>query len=324
MIRIAIIGMGLIGTALGISLRSADSKKDPMGELEVIGYDANTDHLKEARARLAIDKMAPSMADAVKGAHLVVLAVPALALREVLATIAPSLEPGAVVTDVTSTKGQVAAWAQELLAPSNPFVGGHPMAGREQSGPKAAVHDLFKSAVYCLCPSVNSPPEAIALCEAMVERVGAKAYFIDPVEHDAYVAGISHMPFVMASLLVHVTSQASSWREMAALAAGGYRDTTRLASGDVTMHRDIIMTNAEAINRWIDVCIDELQGLKSEIASGNQVAVQEYLQRTKQARDEWLKHKPGMRPGEAEYEDMGMGMVERPSLFGRRSGGRSS
>jgi prephenate dehydrogenase len=324
MIRIAIIGMGLIGTALGISLRSADSKKDPMGEIEVIGYDANTDHLKEARARLAIDKMAPSMLEAVKGVHLVVLAVPALALREVLATIAPGLEPGAVVTDVTSTKGQVAAWARELLATGNPFVGGHPMAGREQSGPKAAVHDLFKGAVYCLCPDVHSPPEAIALCEAMVERVGAKAYFIDPVEHDAYVAGISHMPFVMASLLVHVTTQASSWREMSALAAGGYRDTTRLASGDVTMHRDIIMTNAEAINRWIDVCVDELQGLKRAIADGDQAAIQDYLHRTKQARDEWLKQKPGMRPGEAEYEDMGMGMVERPSLFGRRTGGRSS
>ena len=324
MIRIAIIGMGLIGTALGISLRSADSKKDPMGEIEVIGYDANTDHLKEARARLAIDKMAPSLAEAVKGVHLVVLAVPALALRDVLATLAPCLEPGAVVTDVTSTKGQVTAWAQELLSANNPFVGGHPMAGREQSGPKAAVHDLFKGAVYCLCPNVNSPPESIALCVAMVERVGAKTYFSDPNEHDAYVAGISHMPFLLASLLVHVTSQASSWREMSALAAGGYRDTTRLASGDVTMHRDIIMTNAEAINRWIDVCIDELQGLKSEIAGGNQAAVQEYLQRTKQARDEWLKQKPGMRPGEAEYEDMGMGMVERPSLFGRRSGGRSS
>jgi prephenate dehydrogenase len=319
MIRIAIVGMGLIGTALGIALRTVDSKTSPLGAIEVLGFDANQDHLKEARARLAIDKMATSLADALNGAHLVILAVPALAMQDVLKAIAPLLAPGAVVTDVTSTKADVTRWAEEILPAANPFVGGHPMAGREQSGPKAAVHDLFKNAVYCLCPRLSTPPEAIALCEAMVEAVGAKAYFIDPVEHDAYVAGISHLPFVMATMLVHVTTQANSWREMSALAAGGYRDTTRLASGDVTMHRDIMMTNRDSLVRWIDVMVSELSDLKKVVQDGNQDAITNYLTTAKQARDEWLTQKPGMRPGEAEYEDLGVGTVERPSLFGRRS-----
>jgi prephenate dehydrogenase len=320
-IRIAIIGLGLIGTSLGISLRSADSKKDPMGNIEVVGFDRSNDHAKEARVRLAIDKIATTLVEALKGTHLIVLAVPARALPSVMQEISPLLEPGAVVTDVTSTKTDVMQWAAQYL-PNNTFIGGHPMAGREQSGPKAAVHDLFKDAIYCLCMAANTPPEAVALCEAVVERIGAKSYFIDPVEHDAYVAGISHLPFVMASSIVNATTGTSSWREMAALAATGYRDTTRLASGDVTMHRDISLTNAVALSRWIDASIDQLQHLKTALAAGDEAAVTDFFARAQLARNEWLKQKPGMRPGEAEYEDLGVGMVERPSFFGRRPGKR--
>ena len=320
-IRIAIVGLGLIGTSLGIALRSADSKKDPMGDIEVIGYDRSTDNAKEARVRLAIDKVVPTLAEALKGTHLVVLAVPARAIPQVMQEIAPHLEQGAVVTDVTSTKTQVMQWATQYL-PNNTFVGGHPMAGREQSGPKAAVHDLFKEAIYCLCLGAHTPPEAVALCEAAVDRIGAKSYFIDPIEHDAYVAGISHLPFVMASTIVNATTSAASWREMAALAATGYRDTTRLASGDATMHRDIALTNHEALGRWIDASIEQLTSLKTALAAGDEAAVTAFFAGASTARAEWLKQKPGMRPGEAEYEDLGVGMVEKPSFFGRRPGKR--
>lgn len=321
MIRIAIIGLGLIGTSLGISLRSADSKKDAMGEIEVVGFDVSSDNAKEARVRLAIDKIMPSLAEALKGTHLVVLAVPARTIPTVMQQIAPLLEPGAVVTDVTSTKTQVMQWAAQYL-PAHAFVGGHPMAGREQSGPKAAVHDLFKESIYCLCLADNTPPEAIALCEAVVDRIGAKSYFIDPVEHDAYVAGISHLPFVMAATVVNATSSVSSWREMAALAATGYRDTTRLASGEVTMHRDIAMTNQAALTRWIDDSIDQLTTLKKALAAGDEAAVTAFFASANTARNEWITQKRGMRPGEAEYEDLGVGMVEKPSFFGRRPGKR--
>ena len=128
MIRIAIIGMGLIGSSLGMALRAADSKKDPMGELEVVGYDADVANAKEARGRLAIDKVANTVAEAVAGAHLVVLAVPAQAMRTALQSIAPHLSAGTVVTDVTSTKAMVSEWARELLPAANSFIGGHPMA----------------------------------------------------------------------------------------------------------------------------------------------------------------------------------------------------
>ncbi len=321
MIRIAIVGLGLIGTSLGIALRAADSKKDPMGEIEVVGYDLSSDNAKEARVRLAIDKIMPTLAEALKGTHLVVLAVPARAIPAVMQQVAPLLEPGAVVTDVTSTKTHVMQWAAQYL-PNNTFIGGHPMAGREQSGPKAAVHDLFKDSIYCLCLGDHTPPESIALCEAVIDRIGAKSYFIDPIEHDAYVAGISHLPFVMASTIVNATTSAPAWREMAALAATGYRDTTRLASGDITMHRDIALTNQAALTRWIDASIEQLTALKVALAAGDEATVTAFFTGAHTNRNEWLTQKRGMRPGEAEYEDLGVGMVERPSFFGRRPGKR--
>ncbi len=322
MIRIAIIGMGLIGSSLGLALRVADSKTDPMGEVDVIGYDVDIANTKEARGRLSIDKVATTIAEAVNGAHLVVLAVPAQAMQSALRSIAPHLGAGTVVTDVTSTKAVVGEWAREILPTANPFIGGHPMAGREMSGPKAAASDLFKGAVYCLCPTNTSPGAAINLCEAVVERIGAKVYFIDPVEHDAYVAGISHMPFVLAATIVKTTVGTAAGREMGALAATGFRDMTRLASGNVTMHGDIVLTNRDALTRWIDDMTAELNTLKENIIAGDEAAIMQFFAESKKLREEWLVQKPGMRPGEAEYEDMGVDLVQRPSLFGRRSGDR--
>jgi hypothetical protein len=133
--------------------------------------------------------------------------------------------------------------------------------------------------------------------------VGAKTYFIEPVEHDAYVAGISHMPFVLAAGLVNMTASASSWREMSALAATGFRDTTRLASGDVVMHRDIVMTNRIALDRWLTDTIAQLQTFQDAVVRGDEAAISAYFSDAKTARAEWLEQKPGMRPGEADYED---------------------
>jgi prephenate dehydrogenase len=238
MIRITIIGMGLIGTSLGMALRSADESSAPLGKTTITGYDADPRHTSEARGRLAIDREARNLGEALRDANLVVVAVPVQAVRDVFRSIAPLLGPGTVVTDMASTKAEVLAWARELLPGTTDFVGGHPMAGREKSGPAAATADLFQNAIYCLTPTPTVRPQALELVEGMVLQAGAKVYFIDPHEHDAYVAGVSHLPFMLATALVESLSRSPSWREMMPLAANGFRDMTRLAAGDVVMHRD--------------------------------------------------------------------------------------
>jgi prephenate dehydrogenase len=322
MIRITIIGMGLIGTSLGMALRSADESSAPLGKTTITGYDADPRHTSEARGRLAIDREARNLGEALRDANLVVVAVPVQAVRDVFRSIAPLLGPGTVVTDMASTKAEVLAWARELLPGTTDFVGGHPMAGREKSGPAAATADLFQNAIYCLTPTPTVRPQALELVEAMVLQAGAKVYFIDPHEHDAYVAGVSHLPFMLATALVESLSRSPSWREMMPLAANGFRDMTRLAAGDVVMHRDIALTNRASLGRWLEETARVLIEIRDQLDANDAAQIETLFERARIAREEWLASKPGMRPGEEEFEAPIGGPVEGPSLFGRFGRGR--
>ncbi|MEN9937804.1 MAG: hypothetical protein RLZZ387_4383 [Chloroflexota bacterium] len=317
MIRITIIGMGLIGTSLGMALRSADEATAPLGPITVTGYDSDARNTSEARGRLAIDREARNLGEALRDANLVVLAVPVQAVREVFRSIAPLLTPGVVVTDMASTKAEVLGWARELLPATIDFVGGHPMAGREKSGPGAASPDLFRDAIYCLAPTVTVRPQALELVEAMVRQVGAKIYFIDATEHDAYVAGVSHLPFMLSAALVESVSRSPAWKEMQPLAASGFRDMTRLAAGDVVMHRDIALTNREALIRWLDEAARILLEVREQLAEGDEGAIEAFFKRAHETREEWLASRPGVRPGEDDYTNPIGGSVEGPNLFGR-------
>ncbi|GAB4160757.1 MAG: prephenate dehydrogenase/arogenate dehydrogenase family protein [Roseiflexaceae bacterium] len=317
MIRVAILGMGLIGTSIGMALRSADEREAPLGKIAVTGFDQDRRRTADARGRLAIDREASSIAEAVRDAALIVIAVPVQAMLEVLRAVANLAPSGAIITDVASTKAQVLAWAREILPTTLDFVGGHPMAGREKSGPGAADPDLFREAVYCLCPSPQARPESVAVVEAMVKQIGAKLYYIDPVEHDSYVAGVSHLPFLLSAQLVQALSKSPGWREMAPLAASGFRDMTRLASGDTLMHRDICMTNREALIRWTDAMIEQLLETRDQLAQGQGDAVLDLFEQARATREAWLESKPHMRPGEADFENPGNVQVERPNLLGR-------
>jgi prephenate dehydrogenase len=314
MTRIVIIGMGLIGTSLGLALR--DPGDALPGPLTRIGYDADPRAARAAQSRQAIDHAARSLDEALRDAQIVVLAVPALAFREILAQVAPLLPPGAVVTDVTSTKTNVCAWASELLPPGAAFVGGHPMAGREQSGPAAADPELFRGAIYCLTPDPDTPRHAIETVEALVAAVGARPYFLDPAEHDAYVAGISHLPFVLSAALVGVTSRSPAWNEMGALAATGFRDISRLASGDPAMHRDICLTNRDALLRWLDDTSALLDEYRTALEQEDAAHLHDLFERARAVREAWLASKPGLRPGE---ERLSMPEPEPPlsRLLGR-------
>jgi prephenate dehydrogenase len=317
MIRISIVGMGLIGTSIGMALRSAPDRDSPLGPITITGYDQDRRRTADARGRLAIDRESVTLADAVREAQLIVVAVPVQQVREILLSLATLAAPGAVITDVSSTKADVLAWAREILPQTIDMIGGHPMAGREKSGPAAADAGLFNEAIYCLCPSTTAREQSIALVEAMVKQIGAKIYFIDPVEHDAYVAGVSHLPFLLSAALVEVTSKSAGWREMAPLAAGGFRDMTRLASGDAAMHRDICMTNRDALVSWINQTVTELLTLREQLEQGRGDDVLALFEHARDVREEWLETKPHMRPGEADFENLGSTRVERPSLFGR-------
>lgn len=312
MTRIAIIGLGLIGASLGMALRSADPKESPLGPIEVLGWDRDPKTVKAARSRLAIDREARSLSEAVRDANLVVLATPVQAIQDLLGQLGALLPAGAVVTDVASTKAAVMTWSAQLPT-GIAFVGGHPMAGKEQAGTAAADPELLLNAIYCLTVHRDAPQAAVALVDAMVRTAGARPYYIDPVEHDAYVAGISHLPMLLSVGLTTITSQSPAWQEMAPLAATGFRDVSRLASGDPTMHRDILLTNRDGMTRWIDAMIRFLVETREQITASDAAAIETLLQEAKAHRDEWLANRPTLRPGEADF--LQQPTVERPNLL---------
>lgn len=253
MAQITIIGTGLIGTSLGLALRQSSLR-----DLTVVGTDAAHQARSGAQRRQAFDRIANRLGNAIDDADIIVLATPVMAMRELMEGIAPYLPEGCVVTDVGSTKGQVLEWADALLPATVDFVGGHPMAGKETPGPEHAAADLFSGKPYCIIPSPKASQRAVGEITTLAEAVNAQPYYIGAYEHDSFVAAVSHLPFVLSTALVGCTSKSANWSDIGQLASSGYRDLTRLASGDVIMHRDICISNAQPIVAWIDAMIREL------------------------------------------------------------------
>lgn len=289
--RVAIIGLGLIGGSIGLGLRrwSEEQSKGGARVLEVVGFDLDLDQQHYAKKINAVDRAEWELARAVHDADIVVVCTPVRAMRETFSDIAPHLKAGAVVTDTGSTKRMVLTWAEEFLPDTVSFVGGHPMAGKSQSI-EGAEADLFKGATWCVTPSVKAEETAVRNVLGMITALGAEAYFLDPDEHDAYVAGISHLPFVLSASLMNTLGKDPSWRDMKTLTAGGFRDMTRLASGSPEMHRDIALTNREALTRWIDGTIETLQWFCQTLAEPEERAAEELTEFFNKARDtraEW-------------------------------------
>jgi prephenate dehydrogenase len=271
--RVLIVGLGLIGGSIGLALRrwSEERKVDGRKPLEVIGFDPNLDHQRAAEKLGAVDKGAWDLSKAARDANVVVLATPVNSMRVVMQDLAPHLQPGTIVADTGSTKAQVLKWASEILPREVHFVGTHPMAGKTQSI-EGADADLFVGATWCVSPSVTASEEAVRTVLGLVAAAGAEPFFIDPDEHDAFVAGISHLPFVLSATLMNAVSRDGSWRDMKTLTAGGFRDTTRLAAGSPTMHRDILLSNREAVTRWIDAVVATLGEIRQTLASDDEHA----------------------------------------------------
>lgn len=278
--RVAIIGLGLIGGSLGLALHKAKVAQ------QVVGHDLGKGVSGRARKIGAIDGAYNMLADAVRGADLVIFATPVGAMRALLQESGPHLAPGAVVTDVASTKAQVISWAEEFLPPTVSFVGGHPMAGKEVSGVEAADADLFKDHIYCLTPTPRTRPAAIEKVSAMVKQIGARVRFLEPVEHDGQVAGVSHLPFLASIALVNTVAAGGAWADASLLAASGFRDVSRLAAGNPEMYRDICLTNSVAIARWLDEYIASLQALRTCIADHDK-SMDETFAEAQQVRQQW-------------------------------------
>lgn len=274
--RIAIIGTGLIGGSVGLAAAAAGH--------EVVGVDADPAARERARERGAIDRYADDVGAAARETDLVVVAVPVGAVADL---VVAALDAGApAVTDVGSVKGSVVdAVVARRPDAADRYVGGHPMAGSEQDGIEAARGDLFIGATWVLTPTVATDDRAYGCVRALVRDLGAEAVAVSPPEHDALVALVSHVPQLAASTLMDVAAaQDERHRALLRLAAGGFRDMTRIAASHPEIWLDILESNREAVLAGLDAYVAALGAARSWIADGDAEALAGLLARARAAR----------------------------------------
>jgi len=270
--RVAIIGVGLIGGSLGMALLARGLAK------EVVGAGSRAENLHLAVELGAIHRFAGSASEGVAGADLVIIATPVSATIPVLRDIVPYLSPGSVVTDVGSTKAAIVRAAEKLMPPGISFVGGHPMAGTEQTGVREADPYLFENAFYIITPSMETPPEAINILRKLAAGVGAKVVEMEPEQHDLAVAAVSHLPQLIAASLVNTVARMPGNEGILPLAASGFRDTTRIAASNPVMWRDIFRTNREQLLAMIRRFRSEIDLFENIIVQGDGEAIQRNLE----------------------------------------------
>lgn len=289
--KTTIIGLGLIGGSIGQCLVEQDFS-------HVVGFDINNASMEEAVRRKAVHSVAASLEDAVNGADLVIIATPVGYVINIAIAISEKLKDGAVITDVGSTKGLIVRELARNLRKDVFFVGGHPMTGSEQAGITWADQYLFENAVYILTPTSDTPEWALSRVISMVECLGAHPVCLNPEEHDLIVASVSHLPHMLAASLVNTVAEVSEdYENVFSFAAGGFRDTTRIASGNVDVWIDIAKTNADGIVQVISLFEDVLKELKECISTRDFERVRDILLKAKQAREKIpLKRKGFLTP----------------------------
>tara|TARA_R110001592_G_scaffold291340_1_gene560711 strand:+ start:416 stop:1303 length:888 start_codon:yes stop_codon:yes gene_type:complete len=278
--RLAIIGVGLIGGSLSLALKKA-------GQVgEVVGYSRTESVRQEALDLGVIDRTANSIADAVKDADMIFLAVPMGAMASVLTELAPHLKDNTIITDGGSAKAQVVAAARAALGDHfKQFVAGHPIAGTEKSGPSAAFATLYNDHRVVLTPVAETNLESLEKVRAMWQLTGAEVVDMEAEHHDKVLAATSHLPHLLAFNLVGMLAKSTDCDEVLRFAAGGFRDFSRIASSDPVMWRDICLSNSAAI---LDLLNDYRQGLDSleqAIMNSDGDYLVEVFKRAKQARD---------------------------------------
>ncbi|MBI4693717.1 MAG: prephenate dehydrogenase/arogenate dehydrogenase family protein [Gammaproteobacteria bacterium] len=269
---------------MGGSLARALRRAGAVGE--IVGCARNTADLGTAVELGVIDRWTTDPAEAVAGADVVMVAVTLGATEQILAKAAPALEPDAVVTDVGSTKGSVVAAARRVLGPAIArFVGGHPIAGSERTGVEASFADLYVNHRVILTPLPENDLQAVAKVRAMWESCGAIVTEMDVAHHDEVLAATSHLPHMLAYALVDALVGMSTSGEIFDYAAGGFRDTTRIAASSPEMWRDIALANAPAVLAMCDRFEATFGAVRAAIAAGDGEALRTIFARAKAARE---------------------------------------
>jgi len=285
---LALVGVGLIGGSFALALRRAGAVAS------VVGFDRDSAALQRAAELGVIDSAAESASEAVRGAELIVVAVPVRSIGPVLHDVALAMDSAAVVSDVGSTKGEVMATARAELRERYPrFVPAHPIAGRETSGVESASADLFRGARIVLTPDESTAPDAVELVRAAWEAVGGRVVAAGAAEHDRIFAAVSHLPHLLSFALVSEIAARANAAELFGFAAGGFRDFTRIAASSPEMWRDIALQNRAALLEELDRYGAQLAVFRELIEKGDGPGLERLMREARTARHGWAAGRRG-------------------------------
>ncbi len=277
--EIGIVGPGLLGGSIGLALKSRQLKA------RIVGIGHRKSSLDRAVEIGAIDEGSEGFS-ILAGCRLVIIATPISLIKNSIHALAGILPPGAVVTDVGSTKRKICFWGKELLKRNIEFVGSHPIAGSEKRGIDFARVDLFANANCFVTPvDANSRP-AVDLVSRLWTLTGMRVIVTTPDQHDRLLAAVSHLPHLAAAALVNTCSE-----DQLKFTGAGFLDTTRIASGDVNLWHDIVVSNPDKIQAALKKFIRELDQFRLALKNKNSKKICEFLAKAKTKRDNLMKFK---------------------------------
>lgn len=311
--RVFVIGLGLIGGSLALAIKNSHK------ESIVVGYDVN-----EEQSRLAVmlgvaDEIAATIEQGAHTADLILIAAPVKETEKIIHILKDcNLKETVIISDAGSTKKEIVRCAAVLKDRGITFIGGHPMAGSHKSGVTAAKTLLFENAFYLLTPDEHIADSELNKLKEWLAGTKAKFLTISPDEHDYITGVVSHFPHMVAASLVHQAEKTSQIQTLIPrLAAGGFRDITRIASSSPAMWRDILLQNKEILLKLMGDWQDEMEKVKSLLNSENSEGIYEYFSRAKRFRDELPQKVKGAIPA---FYDLFVDVPDYPGIISEITG----
>ncbi|HHV29747.1 prephenate dehydrogenase [Acetivibrio mesophilus] len=305
--KISIIGLGLIGGSLARAL------KERLNISSITAVDSNEKSLSQALKEGYINEGFTELNDSVYNSDIIFICTPIRITLEYITQLHGKVKPGCILTDTASTKGEIIDYINSLDNPPC-FIGGHPMAGTEKAGFASSFSHLFENAYYIMSPSKNCSEESLESLSEMIKGIGAIPVKLDSKEHDIITATISHVPHVIASALVNLVKFSDSPdRKMQILAAGGFKDITRIASSNPTMWENIILSNGQIVKSTLNKFTETINAFIEYIDNENSNSIYNFFESAKKFRDSIPSNRKGLIEPQNELI---VDVVDKPGIIG--------
>ncbi|WP_428908927.1 prephenate dehydrogenase [Niallia sp. Krafla_26] len=311
--RVFVIGLGLIGGSLALCI------KREHGDCQITGYDIYKEQGKIAKMLGVVDELVDSIEEGAKNADLILITTPVVETERILDLLYEiPLKDKVLITDAGSTKAEIVKKAEKLATKGITFIGGHPMAGSHKSGVSAARAILFENAFYLLTPDKNVKEEKLIQLKEWLKGTKAKFLVVSPYDHDLLTGVISHFPHIIAASLVHQAKKTSNEQSLVPrLAAGGFKDITRIASSSPGMWRDILLHNKEVLLEQLKQWQLEMQTVVSLLQSEDGDKIYQYFEEAKRFRDELPQQQKGAIPA---FYDLFVDVPDYPGVVSEVTG----